>query len=226
MNIRYEITRKIEEKKYSIRQLDRITGVSHTTIRNFLDGKKIKINLFLKLIDGLDFSIDEEKELIEKYKFENLTKGENDNTLSFNEIKKMQIRLKELEKSLEIGNLQNKIPVYGCVSAGTGYAPDAEPIDWISMNTREHLKGVLVNGESMEPTIFNKSVIFFKEDVKLVDGDIGIFILEGEGFIKRFFKKKGIIVLDSDNSEYAPIIVNEYDDFKICGKVIKVLSNV
>lgn len=226
MNIRDEIAKSIENKRYSIRQVDRITGVSHTTIRNFLDGKMIKIELFLKLINGLDFSLIEEKELIEKYKFEIPNKNVENYTLSFNETKRMKLRLKELEKSLEIGDLQNKIPIYSSVSAGVGCIPDAEPIDWLYTSKKKDLKGVVVDGKSMEPYIRDRSIVIFDENMELRNRDVGVFLLEGEGFVKRILKTDKGIMLLSDNNEFDPIFIDKYDNFKICGKVVRIVSDV
>jgi phage repressor protein C with HTH and peptisase S24 domain len=78
----------------------------------------------------------------------------------------------------------------------------------------------------MEPTITDKAVIVMRKDTELKSKDIGVFILNGEAYVKRFFKKNNIIILYSDNSEYSPIIVDEYDDFIICGKVIKTLNEI
>lgn len=223
MNIRNRIKEEIKSKGYSIRQLGRISGVSYSTINNFLDGKNIKFDNFSKLINGLDFNNMEQEKFKQAYEIDyfNETKG-----LDLRKFKIMELKLKEFEKIQEQGKLPNQVPIYGCVSAGCGYIPDAEPVDWISMNNRENLKGVIVSGQSMESTIPDKSVVFFKDNVEIKNGDIGVFLIEGEGYIKRFFKNKNIIILDSDNKDYPPIMVDEYSDFKICGKVVKVLSNV
>lgn len=223
MNIRKRIKEGIKLKGYSIRQLGRISGVSYSTINNFLDGKNIKFDNFSKLINGLDFNSVEKEKFKHLYEIEyfNETKG-----VDLREFKRMESKLKEFEKIQEQGKLPNQVPIYGCVSAGCGYIPDSTPVDWISMNNRENLKGVVVNGQSMEGTIPDKSIVFFKEDVEVKNGDIGVFLLDGEGYIKRFFRNKNIIILDSDNRDYPPVMVDEYSDFKICGKVVKVLSNV
>lgn len=226
MDLRKEIARKIKESGYSIRQVGRIVDVSHSTIASFLVGKKINFEIFVKIINGMDFDKEKTNEIISLYEIE-VFGGKIGSFSEYNPFnQKKDIRLKELEKIQEQGKLPNQVPIYSSVSAGCGYTPEAEPMDWFSMNNRENLKGVLVSGESMEGTIPDKSVVFFKEDAEIKNGDIGVFLIEGEGYIKRFFKNKNIIILDSDNKDYPPIMVDEYSDFKICGKVVKVLSNV
>jgi len=225
MNIRKTIQATIEHKEYSIRQVSRITGVSHTTITSFLNGKKITLELFIKLINGLDFPIEKEKSLIENYELEIFGKKSKRTIFTSKEIKSMQARISELEQSQEAGNFDQKIPIYSCVSAGCGYIPDAVPIDWMSINSNRHITGVVVKGDSMEPTIKNNAIVFFEKDTTVSDGDIGIFILDDESFVKRIYRTKDSIILESDNRDYRPILIQMYEDLKICGKVIKILND-
>lgn len=225
-----KINKRIKKLGYSKLQLSRICGISDTSIKNFLDGEKIKFENFIKIVNSLEFNKNEKIKLIQEFsKFnfgEIFTPGEFTIKDSL-EHERSNIRLKELEKSFEIGELQNKIPVYSSVSAGIGRIPDAEPMDWIITSEKEkNYKATVVFGNSMEPQIKDRSIVIFKEDVELLNRDIGIFILDGESYVKRIFKKNGEIILMSDNINYDPIYIHEYDDFKICGKVVKVLSDV
>ncbi len=230
MNYRNLINKRIIKNDYKYRQYARICNVSHVSLRNFLEGKNTTFETFLKIITFLEFTDEEKKQLIQSFTSDcfgiSLTPTiEEEHSIEY--IKKANLRLKELEKSHEIGEFSSKVPIYSSVSAGCGYSPDPIPISWISLGEEfSSTKGVLVEGDSMEPTIKNGATVFFKEVEKLNNKDIGIFILNNEGYIKRYFKDNNHITLTSDNPEYMPIIVSEYDDFKICGKVIKVLTNI
>lgn len=77
---------------------------------------------------------------------------------------------------------------------------------------------VKVSGDSMEPVYKNGSIVFVKQAKTLNPGEIGIFILNGEGY----FKVLGRGLLKSINQEYKDIKLTEYDDIKIVGKVVGV----
>ena len=54
----------------------------------------------------------------------------------------------------------------------------------------------------------------------LVNGEIGIFYLNGEAYIKKLQDDKNGVFLVSLNKKYPPIPVGENDRFDILGKVV------
>ena len=75
---------------------------------------------------------------------------------------------------------------------------------------------IKVSGDSMEPlyTDGDRVLVKIQPDVEL--GEIGIFIVDGEGFIK----KKGERELISVNPEYDNIPVGEFTEYRCFGKVL------
>lgn len=73
-----------------------------------------------------------------------------------------------------------------------------------------------VAGDSMEPTISNGDTVYIQHTNTLNIGDIGVFYLDGECFIKEY----GDDELISHNPEYAPIQISEFSTFVIQGKVL------
>lgn len=71
-----------------------------------------------------------------------------------------------------------------------------------------------VSGDSMEPKYNDGDIILVKQQFTINVGQIGIFIKDGEGYVKKF----GEDCLISLNPEYAPIPLNE--DTKCVGIVI------
>jgi repressor LexA len=55
------------------------------------------------------------------------------------------------------------------------------------------------------------------EDVQ--NGEIVAARLDGEATVKRYFAKDGKVVLEPANSNYAPILVHEHEDFSVLGRV-------
>lgn len=72
-----------------------------------------------------------------------------------------------------------------------------------------------VNGRSMEPTFWDGSYVYVDSTSMVQPGQIGIFIVNGEAFIKEF-QPDG---LHSHNSRYKTILSVEGLDVRCCGRV-------
>ncbi len=74
-----------------------------------------------------------------------------------------------------------------------------------------------VNGNSMEPAYKDGDIVFVERLDELVrEGEIGIFALNGEGYIKRLGNRE----LISLNPDYNPIPLHEFDDLRCQGRVL------
>lgn len=73
-----------------------------------------------------------------------------------------------------------------------------------------------VSGNSMEPKFYDGDIVLIKKTDYIEIGDIGIFIVDGEGYIKKLGKNK----LISLNANYKDILFTEYTDVHCVGKVI------
>lgn len=109
-------------------------------------------------------------------------------------------------------------------SAGTGTSHgDIE----IGQNTfsnvpKKHYDySIQVKGDSMEPKIKNDEWIFIRRQSAIEHGEIGLFDLNNESFVKKFMiNDKGIYELHSLNPIYSPITIKEDDYFRCEGLVI------
>lgn len=124
-----------------------------------------------------------------------------------------------------------RIPLYESISAGCGNGDDPEdnPIDFIIIPELKnaHLYfSVKVEGDSMEPTIKNHSIIVIKRDESIPDGSIGAFIVDGGAVVKRIRRTESENILISDNHAYMPIILRDGDTYHECGRVVKVISDL
>lgn len=77
--------------------------------------------------------------------------------------------------------------------------------------------GVPVSGDSMEPKYFNGDILLINKQQMPAVGEIGIFLLEGSGYVKQ----RGRSELISLNKKYPPIPMSE--DTRCFGKVIGVI---
>lgn len=79
---------------------------------------------------------------------------------------------------------------------------------------------IRVSGDSMSPFYNDGDILLVREQDYVEHGEVGIFILNGEGYVKRFYNKDGDVRLKSINIDYEDIIIKEYDSIKCRGKVI------
>ena len=107
------------------------------------------------------------------------------------------------------------------VSAGRGFGLGSGD-DWEEIEIPDTPKArradfaIEIKGDSMEPLFSDGDIILVKEQGDVDEGEIGVFVLNGDGYIK----KKGNRCLISLNDKYDDIEIGEYDDFRCSGKVI------
>lgn len=115
------------------------------------------------------------------------------------------------------------IPSYGHIaSAGTGqYIFDDIPPMMIEIeNTMENQEvsfAIDVNGDSMEPTYHDEDTLLVKKQNTLNVGEIGIFMINGEAYVKELGKN----ALISHNKTYndIPLTENTICIGKVIGKI-------
>lgn len=113
---------------------------------------------------------------------------------------------------------------YAPASAGTGDFLDSDEFTWIDVDEDIADKfdfTVTVHGDSMEPNFHNHDMVYVKQQDYLDNGDIGIFYLNDEAYIKKYRSDENGVFLVSLNPAYDPIPVNmENDSFRIFGRVV------
>ena len=79
-----------------------------------------------------------------------------------------------------------------------------------------------VVSDSLEPSFFDDEVIFIIKDSILRTGDISIVQLDSRYYVMKVSQNRenGDILLNSLNSNEAPITLSEKDDFSIFGKIV------
>ena len=105
------------------------------------------------------------------------------------------------------------------VSAGTGMYLDSSDYEEITADDLipdDMDFAVRIRGDSMEPQYHDGQIIFIREQETLDNGEIGIFYLNGDAYLKKLQNNR----LVSLNAKYKPITFQEHDEFRIFGKVI------
>jgi SOS-response transcriptional repressor LexA len=80
--------------------------------------------------------------------------------------------------------------------------------------------GVRISDDSMESVFHDGQIAWVLQQESVANGEIGIFALNGEAYIKKLQNDKDGIFLISLNEKYAPIPVGEDDRLDIFGKVL------
>ena len=110
-------------------------------------------------------------------------------------------------------------------SAGTGNFLDETVPDEIWVKETEEAERadyvIGVSGDSMEPTFENGSRVFVEHTEDIHIGEIGIFSVNGEVYIKEL----GDECLISHNKEYRPRKFSTGDSVYCCGKVLGVVDD-
>ena len=107
------------------------------------------------------------------------------------------------------------------VSAGIGeFLADSTRVEDILIpddpRTAEADYALRINGDSMEPKYHSGDVILIQTTDTVEEGELGIFVLDGSGYFKRY----GGDHLISLNPKYPPIPLKDFEDVACCGRVV------
>lgn len=106
------------------------------------------------------------------------------------------------------------------VSAGTGMYLDAESAEEINIpdtvKTQMADYALRIRGNSMEPKYRNGDILLIENCDSVEVGELGIFVLDGEGYFKQFGGDR----LISFNSEYGDIMLKDFSSAECMGRVI------
>ncbi len=142
------------------------------------------------------------------------------------QVKERAIVLSELEVSANAPKPESRTIPYSVlkVSAGSGEYLDAdqmEPIRIVSNDrTADADFAVKITGDSMEPQYSDGDIVLVKSQPAVELGQIGIFIIDGHGYIKQLGERE----LISLNPDYENIPLHEYQETECKGLVLGVLE--
>ena len=128
------------------------------------------------------------------------------------------------------------------VSAGTGAFLDEGSFEMVRFPASTVPDGadfgVRVSGDSMEPVYHDGQIVWVKQCDRVNIGEVGIFIYDGEGYIKVYDEQEpdeeqreafsdsyGTMymqpVMISYNQKYAPRVISAQAGFQVVGRVLK-----
>ena len=173
---------------------------------------------------------DNKQEQVEEM-FKELDEGNQDATVDFienrldNQHISKEIKENDLKKQIVINDERptKRISIYARVNS-QGFELSEVPVDCLDypVPIPVHDIAFKVVGESLEPSFFDDEVIFIIKDSILRTGDISIVQLDSRYYVMKVSQNRenGDILLNSLNSNEAPITLSEKDDFSIFGKIV------
>ncbi|HAR5206565.1 TPA: helix-turn-helix transcriptional regulator [Staphylococcus aureus] len=117
---------------------------------------------------------------------------------------------------------KTRVNVNGCVSAGVGERLHDETLftEMVKGPIPTHDLALKVNGDSMEPMFKDGEIIFVEKTHNIKNGQIGIFIIEEEAYVKKVFVEDDRLTLVSLNKDYDDLHFYRNESVRLIGKVI------
>lgn len=131
-------------------------------------------------------------------------------------------RITSFQEYLNFKYQSAKVLYIDKVSAGLGFFPVEEEYQQIGSPFTNANYAFSVDGNSMFPKYQNGDMIYVKKQNTLYDGDIGVIVYNGKGYLKKYYKDNNDIYLVSLNEDYNDISItlDENVEFYIVGKVV------
>lgn len=226
----------MSERKISQSELSRRTGIGRNSISDYLNGKyEAKQDKVFELAKALNvneawlmgFDISKNRKIENNNIasiYSKLTPPRQKNVLNYaNE--QLDEQNSKGDNVVDINSYkQDKTPVNvnGCVSAGVGERLHDETLftEMVKAPVPPHDLALKVNGDSMEPMFKDGEIIFVEKTHNIKNGQIGIFIIEEEAYVKKVFVEDDRLTLVSLNKEYRDLHFYRNESVRLVGKVI------
>ena len=201
-------------KDLSLREVDKLTGISYTHLNMIENGKRNVTPALLRTLAnlyGLDYL-----DLYEKAGYIDLVNDERRNKYKID----------------ELGNPVKEVPLLGTVKAGYDYLAQENWIGTIDVDASLVKDGseyfaLKVHGDSMSPVLVENDIVIVKKQDDFETGDIVVAIINGdEATIKKGKKTDNSILLQPLNNNYEPLIFTNDEMKTIPVKIIGVVKQL
>ncbi len=120
---------------------------------------------------------------------------------------------------------RRSLPLYSlAVSAGTGQFLDGEDYEMVEVGAEVPEGsnfGVRVSGDSMEPDFHDGQIVWVRQQRSLMTGDVGIFLYDGNAYLKQLVAREDRMALHSLNPRYGDILISPELPLRVLGKVLQ-----
>lgn len=195
------IKKLISETGLNLKSFSEKAGLPYTTLRSILERgvEKASVQNILLICKALDIKVEDlEKENLGEYNIHDNC----DNYVAENNYYKHEIPL--------LGDIACGSPVFAEQNIERYYTIDSSIKADFCLKTK---------GKSMiNAGIDEGTIVFIKKQEEVENGQIAAVLINEEATLKRIYKTKNSIILQSENPEFLPIILTE--DIKILGKLV------
>ncbi|EML1706316.1 helix-turn-helix domain-containing protein [Staphylococcus aureus] len=226
----------MSERKISQSELSRRTGIGRNSISDYLNGKyEAKQDKVFELAKALNvneawlmgFDISKNRKIENNditSIYSKLTPPRQSNVLKYatNQLDEQNNDSDNLVDFNSYIQEKSEVDIYGCASAGIGERLYNEPIskEFVRGYVPAHDIALKVNGDSMEPLFKNGQIIFIEKSHTIKDGQIGVFIINGDAYVKKVYVEDNRLTLVSLNKKYKDLYFYDNESVRLVGKVI------
>lgn len=211
------ITNIREEKNISISELGRMVEMPKSTLSRYLNKSR---QFPLDRVSDFARALNVSSEYI-------LGVFPTDITSIYNQLEKprQQKVYNFAERQLEKQNETKVVRIYGKTAAGEPLTYGDDVIEEREVkHVPKHAEcALVVQGDSMEPEIQDGSIVFYKQQENIENGEIAIVEIDGDGVTckkVKFDYDNDKIILQSLNDKYEDVVL-EGNRVRIIGKVVK-----
>ena len=223
----------MEMKSGSVKAFSEDVGLAYTTIRSILERGvfNAKVENIIKICKGLNIKPENLMEINDTLISDSLTTlikltpPRQHNVLDYAN-HQLELQNSTDDNVIDLDTYKNEnttlTDVNGYVSAGTGEQIFDEPKFKVSVKgyVPPHDLALQVNGNSMEPMFSDKEIIFVEKSNNIKNGQIGVFIINGEAYVKKVHVGEDRLTLVSLNKDYRDLHFYENEGVRLVGKVI------
>ncbi|EYM93952.1 hypothetical protein W127_02664 [Staphylococcus aureus DAR3576] len=226
----------MSERKISQSELSRRTGIGRNSISDYLNGKyEAKQDKVFELAKALNvneawlmgFDISKNRKIENNditSIYNKLTPPRQENVLNY-ATEQLEEQNNDSDNLVDFNSYiqeKSEVDIYGCASAGIGERLYNEPIskEFVRGYVPAHDIALKVNGDSMEPLFKNGQIIFIEKSHTIKDGQIGVFIINGDAYVKKVYVEDNRLTLVSLNPKYEDLYFYDNESVRLVGKVI------
>lgn len=235
MGIGKKLSELIEQKGTNPNELADRIGITPSTIYSIIkrDNTKVDIEVLIRICEALDVNVEVfYQEYLKRktsmkmpslfvskyYQLDDFGRDMVDTVLN-----KEYARCTSEQEEQENEKIEIRMSTLA-VSAGSGEYLDGEDYRTITVRRTDAAEradfAVKINGDSMENTYFDDDILLVENTPHISVGEIGIFIIDGEGYVKEFGGDR----LISHNPKYPDIPLAGHSMVICSGRVIGVAS--
>ncbi len=229
MSFSQKVLALLKENGMTKAALAKESGIPYTTLDSMLkrDSDTARLATVFRIADALGTSVEElvfdggdgasispdEKRILDLYAL--LDERGKDTVLSLLEREAGHSRVGK-----------RRFPVYDSpAAAGRGEPVFSEEKTFLTVEEGEVPEeadfGIRITGDSMEPVFSDGDIAYVVRTEEIRSGEIGVFLLNGESYCKKFTEEAGRVTLVSLNPAYEPIDVLDTDELRLVGKVVR-----